>query len=145
MTTAVTPTLPFLKVTSDATVSAVQVLSGGNSGDSNNVNIQYMHVAVDTANVIFVQLPNRYVNNQVQYQWYALDTTALNYPIGTINDINCSFTFNGLSCIIHLIVLANDNVYQFTGLSAQPGVGVTTYGWLIITPTGPQPILPNPR
>jgi len=141
----VTPTLPWVKVSSDATVQSVNASNGAGAldGNSNNIGIQYFHVAVDSANRIFIRLPISYQNDMPNYQWFALDNTVTDYPIGTIDDINCSFTFNGLNCIIHIIVLADNIVYQYTGLYAEPGVGVTTYGWQTITPVGDQPTFSN--
>lgn len=138
-----TPVLPWLRISSDSSDQTVNFGTDDNNGNQTNIGIQYFHTAVDSANRIFIRLPISYINGQPNYQWFVLDNTMLNYPSGTIDDINCSFTYANLNCIIHIIVLANNIVYQYTALYSTPGVGVSTYGWQIITPTGDLPTFSN--
>lgn len=132
------PVLPFIKVTSDATQQVV------NNENQVTTNLVYFRVAVDSANRIFVQLPNTSVGGVVQYKWFVLDNAATNYPVGDILDINCSFTYSNFDCIIQLIVLTDSGIYAFNGSTSQAGTGVTNYIWTIQQPSGDVPDLPNP-
>jgi hypothetical protein len=138
MTDTVNPVLPFIKVTSDATQQVV------NNANQITANLVYFRVAVDSANRIFVQVPNTAVNGLTQYKWFVLDNTATNYPVGNIQDINCSFTYSNFDCIIQLIVLTDSGIYAFNGTTSQAGTGLTTYVWSIQQPSGDVPVLPNP-
>lgn len=138
----VTPTLPWKAVSSDATNQMVNT-GDQNNNVGNNIGMQYFHVAVDSADRIFIQLPISYINNQTNYQWVVLDNTQTGYPVGAINEINCSFTYTNLNCVFRLIIRTDTNIYVYKVLTSVPGTGISTYGWEDITPVGEQPTFTN--
>lgn len=142
----VTPSLPFSQVSSDATLLSVSAnIPDSQNSNFNNFQLVYLTVGIDDDNRIFVQRPNYNKSDKIQYQWYCLDHTAINYPTGDIESINCSFSYIGLTCIIRIVCSnAAGNIFEFTASYSVPGIGVTTYIWRQITPTGDIPTLPNP-
>lgn len=135
-------TYPLIKISSDA--NFIDVSDSSSVSDlplsSGTVGMQYFTVAVDSANRILINLPQSKINGVPTYNWLMLDNTVVNYPVGDILDINCSYNYTRLSSIIHITVLTSAGIYEYTVLHASPGVGTPVYGWVNINPPAEVPI-----
>ncbi len=101
-------------------------------------------VCYDSANNIYIRLPNIAPIGSINYQYYQLNQKELNYPQGNIKEINCAVNYTDSTGVLFQISVTTDIDKCYMYEPTYVTVGKYSYSWGDYTPINNPPILPNP-